>query len=181
MSFPNLSDVWMDVVKMLGIQIGHSVHNYPTSIMPANVTHICTVPRFPWTSNCICSKCCDQNFGCSQQKPNRAKIVQNIFPCQDRIWSTYKSFVFKCIPFICMWRNVIVFLGLRLNGLGSISKWNQIHNQLEDARIHLLLRSRFFEWTRFLEGKLCAKSVDKCESRILFSGKNQISPSEGGF
>ena len=39
----------------------------------------------------------------------------------------------------------------------------------------------FFEWTRFPEGKLFAKSVDKYESRILFSGKNQISPSEGGF
>ena len=40
-------------------------------------------------------------------------------------------------------RNVIVFSGLRLIELGSISKWNQIHNQLEDVKDHLLLRSVF--------------------------------------
>ena len=98
---------------------------------------------FFWTSSCIWSKCSDdQNFACRKQP----KLNQNCAEYQPRRhnFKHIQNILFSTMYICCVWRNVIVFAGLGLNGLGSISKWNQIHNQLENAKIDLLLRSLFW-------------------------------------
>ena len=77
--------------------------------------------RIFWTSSCIWSKCSDdQNFACRKQP----KLNQNCAEYQPRRhnFKHKQNILFSTMYICCVWRNVIVFAGLGLNGLGSISK-----------------------------------------------------------
>ena len=200
MPLPHL--IWMG--KKMGFQIGHSVHNSPTSIVPANVTHLCTGVQisldqqlhlvkvlrqsklwlsaqpnwifnfgfqdFFWTSSCIWSKCSDdQNFACRKQP----KLNQNCAEYQPRrhnfISSTYKTFCFQL--YLLRLEECICFCRSWIKQVGFHLKVKSNPQSIRECKNRPFIEITFLNGQGFLKEKFSAKNVDKCESRILFSGK----------